>query len=212
MPPDNLLCHTGGFAWTNGYAFAAPDGWIGVDAPAEMAEWLRERKIKLSALLLTHSHFDHVEDAAAIREHHGCPIYAWQPSTPESRLEHWVQAATGMRLVVRDYPVDEILAGRDEITVCGLNLALAHVPGHSPDSVTFFDSVHQRLFTGDTLMQGTLGRSDFPGGSMETLLRGIREKLLPLGDGVTIFPGHGDSSHLGQERAWVNQLWERHEF
>ena len=206
MSSDSVLCHVGGFTQTNGYVFEGPGGWIAVDAPADMAGFLRENGIHLGALLLTHSHFDHVEDAATLRDDHGCPILAWQLSSPESRLEDWVMAATGMRLVVRDYPVDELLEGTREITVCGVKLALAHVPGHSTDSVTFFDAENRRLFTGDTLMHQTMGRCDFPGGSEALLLRGIREKLLSLGDDVAFFPGHGPSARLGEERHWVEAL------
>lgn len=206
MPTDSVFTHVGGFTQTNGYLLKAPEGWIAVDAPDGISDFAASRGITLGALLLTHSHFDHVEDAAAIRERHGCPIFAWQESTPESRLEDWVLAATGMRLVVRDYPVDHLLAGSERIDVCGLTFVLAHVPGHSEDSVTFFDIAGRRLFTGDTLMHETMGRCDFPGGSEARLLAGICKKLLPFGDDVAFFPGHGPAARLGDERRWVEAL------
>jgi hydroxyacylglutathione hydrolase len=202
----SVLCHTGGFTGTNGYAFAAPDGWVGVDAPADFAEWLAKRGIRLAALLLTHAHFDHVIDAARVKREHGCPIYAWEASTPESRLEKWVEQFSGMRLAVEEYPVDELLAGHSQVRVAEVDFRLAHVPGHSDDSVVFVDAAARRMFTGDTLMHGTMGRADFPGGSMATLMRGIREKLLPMGDEFALFPGHGEPGLIGQERPWVESF------
>lgn len=198
--------HVGGFTATNGYAISTPQGWIGVDAPEGFADWLVGQELKLAALLLTHSHFDHVQDAARIQREHGCNIYAWETSTPESRLETWIFQMARMRLEVEDYPVDFPLKDLSEIEVCGIRWELFHVPGHSPDSVVFFDPASKQLFSGDTLMQGTMGRTDFPGGSTALLVRGMREKLLPLGNDVFVHAGHGESTTLGAERGWLERM------
>ncbi len=203
--PTSVLTYTGGIASTNGYLVPAADGWIGVDAPEGFADWLAARDCKLQALLLTHAHFDHVMDAAEIAQAHGCPIYAWEHSTRASRLEDYLWQAAGMRLEVAEYAVDHLLAGVDAIHMAGTVWQLAHVPGHSLDSVVFMDAATQRAFTGDTLFQAGLGRTDFPGGSTPLLLKGIREKLLTLPDDTTIYPGHGGPSTIGAERGWVER-------
>jgi hydroxyacylglutathione hydrolase len=201
--PNTVLCFTGGFTATNGYAVPTLHGWIAVDAPEGFADWLTSQHLNVVALLLTHAHFDHVVDAAKIVRTYGCPIYSWEKSTAESRLETYLWEAAGMKLSVTDYPVDFELAGKDRIDVAGIQFSLAHIPGHSPDSVAFIDPLHQMVFTGDTLMQGTMGRTDFPGGSTALLLRGMRRHLLSLPDSTQVFPGHGEPTTIGEERRWV---------
>jgi hydroxyacylglutathione hydrolase len=199
---DEILCHTGGFAVTNGFAWLGKEGWIGVDAPFGFAQFLTARGIQLKALLLTHAHFDHVEDAAQIAGDHGCPIYAFEISTPETRLEPFLKMA-GLDLSIDPYPVNVPLKGVTEISVAGETLRVEPLPGHSLDSVIFIDEQRGRIFSGDTLMEGTMGRTDFPGGSSAMLLEGIRSKILSQSNATQIFPGHGDSTTVGAERSWV---------
>jgi glyoxylase-like metal-dependent hydrolase (beta-lactamase superfamily II) len=197
------LIYTGGFAETNGYALRTPDGWLGVDAPEGFAAWLGAQGVKLQALLLTHAHFDHVVDAAEIHRSHGCPIYAWERSTVETRLETYLWEAAGMKFEVEDYPVQVLLAGKSSIQAAGVTFALAHIPGHSLDSVVFMDTAGGRVFTGDTLMQGTMGRTDFPGGSTPMLIHGMRTHLLTLPDDTMVYAGHGDPTTIRAERRWL---------
>ena len=174
-----------------------------MDAPEGFGAWLKSKNIRLSALLLTHAHFDHVVDAAEIAATHGCKVYASEKSTPETRLEEFLFRMAGISIAIQDYPVDLPLKELDSISVCGIDFDLAHVPGHSPDSVVFFDRLNRQLFSGDTLMAGTMGRTDFPGGGTQMLISGIRIKLLPLGDDVVVWSGHGDVTTIGEERFWV---------
>lgn len=208
ISPFTPRCHVGGFAATNGYAFRAPTGWIGVDAPSDFADWLREQDITLSALLLTHAHFDHVMDAAAIAEEHGCEIYAWEISTPQTRLETFLRGMAGIEITVVDYPVHHALKAnsRGTLLVCGLEIRFAPVPGHSPDSVIFQLPSELAVFSGDTLMNGTMGRTDFPEGSTRLLVDGMRRELLSLPVATGVFPGHGDPTTIGQEKPWVDSL------
>ncbi len=201
-------CHVGGFAATNGYAFRAPTGWIGVDAPSDFAAWLREQDIKLSALLLTHAHFDHVMDAAVIAEEHGCEIYAWEISTPQTRLETFLRGMAGFEITVVDYPVHHTLKthGHGTLMVCGLEIRFAPVPGHSPDSVIFHLPSELAVFSGDTLMNGTMGRTDFPEGSTSLLVEGMRRELLSLPEATRVFSGHGDPTTIREEKYWVESL------
>lgn len=196
---NKVRMHTGGFTATNGYAFHVPGGCIVVDAPAGMAGWLADTGQRAAALFLTHWHFDHVMDAAAIAREHQCPVYAWGPSTSADRLEDMIEAFTGFKPGVEDYPVDHSLKGNDAVTIAGADFLLRHVPGHSPDSLVLIHEPSRLLFSGDTLMEGGLGRCDFPGGDFDLLVRGIRDKILSLPGDYRLYPGHGGASTIGNE-------------
>ena len=205
LPAPSPLCHTGGFTATNGYAFPTPEGWIGVDAPEGFAAWLTSKNLHLSALLLTHAHFDHVMDAAAVVRDHKCPVYAWEASSRETRLEVFLLEMGGIELCVEEYSVDHPLKCPPEknLQVCGVEINFALVPGHSADSVIFCLPSFDWIFSGDTLMQGAIGRTDFPGGSTEQLLEGIRKEILTKNNQTMLFPGHGEPTRVGMERAWI---------
>ena len=196
----NVHTFTGGFTATNGYIFQAPNGLIAVDAPVGMAAWLERTGQKPTALFLTHWHFDHVMDAARIATEHGCPVYAWRASTPEDRLEHLVVAFIGPEAVVPAYPVDHPLKGTDAVHIAGQDFLLRHVPGHSPDSLVLIDESARRIFSGDTVMDGSIGRTDFPDGDFDLLVTGIREKILTFPGDFRIYPGHGGVSTVEEER------------
>ena len=198
-----LSCHTGGIFETNGWLLHAPGGVIAVDAPAGFAEFISAAGAQIGTLLLTHAHIDHVEDAAAIAAEHGCPVIAWQQSTPELRLEPQLREWTGMDLRAEPYTVTTELhsAHTGEIEVCGEKFRYAHLPGHSPDSVVFHLPERNLSFSGDTLMAGGCGRSDFPGGSERQLLIGIRREFSNLPPDCLILSGHGPRTTVARELA-----------
>jgi len=191
---------TGGFVQTNGYLVPTPaGGHVLIDAPQGIAEWLERQEIRPAALLLTHQHYDHVEDVAAVAAL-GVKVYAWAPYsevlTLAERMRSW-----GMPVHIEPYAVGELLEGRTGLEIEGLRMELAHVPGHAPDSVTFFVPESGELYSGDTLFAGSIGRADLPGGNMAQLVNGIREKLFALPNEVRVFPGHGPATTIGAERA-----------
>lgn len=190
---------TGGMAQTNGYLFEAPEGWVLVDAPDGIADWLETEGVQPVALLLTHQHYDHVVDAASVVEKNNCPIYAHSGYSSRLTLEDLLRNA-GMPIEVAAYEVDHLLAGRTSLNVAGLSLGLRYVPGHSTDSLCFVDADHGRVFVGDTVFAGSVGRSDFPGGSHPLLVAGIQSQLLVLNDEVELLPGHGSATTVGVEK------------
>lgn len=192
---------TGGIAQTNGWLLETPEGALAVDAPEGMARWLRLRGVKLTALLLTHQHFDHVQDAAAVKAEHGCPIHAFAPYSRALTLEDLFGVATGMSVSVPPYTVDHLLEGQDALSVARITFDLKHVPGHSPDSVCFHAAEHGILMGGDVLFAGSIGRCDFPGGSQRQLVQGIAEKLMILPDATRVLPGHGPETTIAAERS-----------
>lgn len=195
-----ISCYTGGMAQTNGYLVESAGGNFIVDAPDGMADWLNRKGKKVSAILLTHQHFDHVQDAAAIKKEHQARIYAHSPFSRELTLEFLMGFVSGTRFEIQAFEVDELLAGKLEMEVSGLNWQLAHIPGHSVDSVTFYQSMEKLVFGGDVLFQGSIGRTDFPNGSLDQLLQGIERHLMTLPDETRVLPGHGPGTTIGEER------------
>lgn len=199
-PVMEVSFFSGGMAMTNGWLVQTASGAIAVDAPEGMAAWLAGRGIAVSHLLLTHQHFDHVQDAARIQREQGARIFAFAPFSRDLTLEILMEMATGMRIEVEPFQTDQLLEGRTQIEAGGVIWRLEHIPGHSPDSITFHCPEQEILFAGDVLFAGSIGRTDFPGGSMEQLVRGVVEKLLPLPDATRVFPGHGPETTIGAER------------
>jgi hydroxyacylglutathione hydrolase len=201
---SQILTHTGGFTETNGYLLKTPQGnWIAVDAPGDFLEFCLTRNIRPIALLLTHSHFDHVIDAAKLVAEAECPVYAQMVSTPDSRLETVFAA---MNLRADEYPVTHLLKHGDQFQVDGVSFQVFHVPGHSPDSLVFYTEEHKLAFTGDTLMEGTTGRTDFPGGGAAILLRHIQDHILSLPNDTAVLAGHLGLTSVGAERAMIEQM------
>ncbi|MDB6074809.1 MAG: gloB [Verrucomicrobiaceae bacterium] len=197
----NLSYFTGGIAETNGWVFEVAGGVLLVDAPEGVADWLEQRQLRPTALLLTHQHFDHVMDAAAVKARFGCPIYAFAEYSKGLTLENLFGAATGTSLSVPAFEVDQVLGTAEQLEIAGVTFEVKHVPGHSPDSICFYLPHEGLLFGGDVLFSGSIGRTDFPGGSSRQLLEGIGTKILTLPDNTRVFPGHGPETSIGEERS-----------
>ena len=190
----------GGYLLTNSYLAPTPGGgWVMIDAPIDADRWLDDLGVKPLALLLTHQHFDHVMTAAAISAR-GIPIHAWSRFDRSLTLEEVVRQ-WGMPFDVDAFEVDHTLEGRDRLEIDGLEPARRHVPGHSADRVVFHHAAAGALFAGDTLFAGSTGRPDLPGGDMDLLCRGIREKIYALPDETRVLPGHGPETRVGTEAA-----------
>jgi hydroxyacylglutathione hydrolase len=193
-----LTSYTGGFVQTNGYLLESPGGNLLIDAPAGVAEWLEESGVRVDEVLLTHQHYDHVEGAAALQAA-GARIHAFaaysQDLTLESHARGW-----GLPISVVPYRVDALLAAPGSLQLCGFEFQLAHVPGHSTDSVTLYLPAHGMVFSGDTLFASGIGRTDLPHGSERQLLEGISTRLLTLPGETKVFPGHGPSTTIAAER------------
>ena len=129
----------------------------------------------------------------------GVPVYAWSAYSKELTAEDIVRQ-WGMPMTVAPFSIDHELADQTSLEIDGLKLDLAHVPGHSPDSVTFHDHERGFLVAGDTLFNGSTGRGDLPGGDLQLLCKGIKEKIYSLPEATRVYPGHGPDTTVAAER------------
>ena len=189
--------YTGGFTQTNGYLVETPAGNFLVDAPEGIRDWLEENDKQVGDVLLTHQHYDHVIDAAALQEC-GARLHAFAPYSEQLTLEAAARA-WGMPIRVEPYAVDSLLDINQPLKLAGLEIALAHIPGHASDSVTFYLADQHLVFSGDTLFADSIGRTDLPGGSTRELLEGIARHLLSLPFETRVLPGHGPATTIGHE-------------
>ncbi len=192
-----LSTYTGGFVQTNGYLIETPDGNLLVDAPEGVTEWIANRGVRVDHVLLTHQHYDHVTDAAALREA-GAKLHAMEEYSKDLTLESAARG-WGLPISVEPYQIDERFGMGGPLMLAGLEISLAHIPGHATDSVAFHLIGHGVVFSGDTLFAGSIGRTDLPGGSTEQLLDGIAKHLMTLPPETKIFPGHGPGTTVGEE-------------
>ena len=192
-----LSLYTGGLVQTNAYLIETPDGNLLIDAPEGVAGWLARRGVRVDDVLLTHQHYDHVTDAAAVREQ-GARLHAFSDYSTDLTLEAAARE-WGMPISVPPFGIDRLFEMTAPLQLAGLEFQLAHVPGHSPDSVTFHLFGHGMVFSGDTLFAGSIGRTDLPGGSTRQLLDGIDRHLMTLPPETKVFPGHGPSTTIGEE-------------
>ena len=197
-----IQVYTGGSVGCNGYLIEGTGGYVAVDAPLGMAAWVQRQLpegAKLTHLLLTHQHFDHVEGAAELKERTGCRIVAVAPYSRKLTLE---EAAGAWGLPPVDpYEVDEVLGTAPrKADWAGMEWEVFPIAGHATDGAAYYLPGDDELFVGDILFAGSVGRTDFPGGSMSTLVRGIQEHLMPLPPQTTVNSGHGPASTIGEEQ------------
>jgi glyoxylase-like metal-dependent hydrolase (beta-lactamase superfamily II) len=188
---------TGGDYATNCFLVEAPGGRILFDAPEGADEHFSGEKIDM--LVLSHGHWDHVTDAAAIKRRHGCPVVCHADTVPMV-AEHDFFERHGFPLRIEPVQPDRILSEGKGQDLFGLRFDVLDVPGHCPGSLCFYHPEESVLIGGDVLFQGGIGRWDLPGGNGELLLHGIRQKILPLPEATEVWPGHGGRTTIGIEK------------
>ena len=154
---------------------------------------------KVEAILLTHTHFDHVGAVAPMAEATGAPVYCPKLEVPVlADIMAWVPwPGIGP---FESYDADETLEGGEKLALAGLDIEVFFVPGHSPGHLAYSIPSEGALLSGDVLFQGSIGRTDLPGGDHERLLKSIGELLEALPDETDVLPGHMAPTTLGAER------------
>ena len=171
----------------------------GGDVPL-IQEAIKKTGVTVDRIWLTHGHIDHVGGAAELRDALKVPIEGPHLSD-KFLLDNVVNSGARFGMTgVRDFAPDRWLDEGEKVSIGELSFDILHCPGHSPGSVVYFNAELRFADVGDVLFNGSVGRTDLPGGDHATLLRSINEKLLPLGDDVGFICGHGAGSTIGQER------------
>ena len=163
-------------------------------------KFIGDQNLTLSKIFITHGHLDHAAEAKTLADKFNVVIEG--PQIEDEFLTSTLETqgkAYGMPNA-RNFTPDRWLNEGDQIELDEEKLDVYHCPGHTPGHVIFHHVESKLAIVGDVLFQGSVGRTDLPGGNMEALISAIREKLLPLGDDITFIPGHGPISTLGQER------------
>lgn len=169
--------------------------------PAEILAIARDLGVKVTRVLASHAHLDHIMAARDVVEATGAQFLLHQDD---------VFIADAMPLAARDWlgqdvlpppPPDAFLAQGQDIEVAGVKLLVMHTPGHTPGSVSLYAPEAGLLFSGDTLFRESIGRTDLPGGDTATIVRSIRQRLFTLPAATRVLPGHMQETTIGHERA-----------
>jgi hydroxyacylglutathione hydrolase len=166
--------------------------------PETLDEAIAAHSLKISAIVATHAHFDHVLAAEYLREKTGAPFYLHDDDKP---VLSWLQESGRMFLGIELPPPPDIdsPAREGELLVAGsAKLEIRHTPGHSPGSISLVSS--DAVFSGDTLFAGSVGRTDLPGGDTAALVTAVRSKLYTLDDTLPVYPGHGPATTIETEK------------
>lgn len=170
--------------------------------PADQGEYiykvLKEKGFEVKAILITHGHFDHIWGVEDLKKNSGAVVYA--PASEEDFLK------TPDKNCSSDYGrpcsiiPDKLLADEEIISLCGIDIKVLYTPGHTEGGCCYYIEEAGWLLSGDTLFCESVGRTDFPTGSMSTLIRSINEKLMVLPERTKVYPGHGSTTTIGYER------------
>lgn len=167
--------------------------------PSYLMSHIKSERLKVEAILLTHGHFDHIMGIDGFLEEFDVPVYVHED---DSRLMTDPQMnQSGTYTAGYTYEGTESVRDGQMLPLAGYTFKVLHTPGHTPGGVCYYVETEKVLFSGDTLFQSSVGRTDFPQGSMSDLVRGIKEKLMVLPDEVMVYPGHMGETTIGYEKS-----------
>ena len=164
-----------------------------------MVDFIESNGLKPVKLVNTHCHIDHILGNSFVSEKYNLPLIAHRGEIPVLSAGKM----TSDMYAIKYDPSPEIsvfLEEGEKLTFGETELIVLFTPGHSPASLSFFHSESNQLIAGDVLFDGSIGRTDLPGGDFDTLIANIKNKLFPLGDDVVVYPGHGPSTTIGKEK------------
>ena len=166
---------------------------------ATLEQFLSERGLKPVYALNTHGHFDHLMGVEFLRRRYGAKFAV--SSKDKFLVENTVQSAELFGIHTGDMPqtIDVDLEGMPTISFGQTELQIIPTPGHTPGHVALYEPQSKVVFTGDTLFRESIGRTDLPGGDYSWIMNSILEKIIPLGDDVKVYPGHGETTDIGHE-------------
>lgn len=181
-------------------------GWIvdpGMYNPAEhlvLKNFLQETDIQLQAIINTHTHIDHICGVQSLLDEYAIPFGIHRLDLPILQGAAGYAAMLGFDFGTAPQP-SFFISEKEPLLLGADPLQVLLAPGHSPGSICFYSPEGQWLIGGDVLFNGSIGRSDLPGGNYDTLLHSIQTQLLPLPDDTVVLPGHGPATTIGREKA-----------
>lgn len=167
----------------------------------ELVDFLTQNKLNPVAVVLTHGHADHIVGVAALRKSFA-EVKVYIHKLDEGMLtgaQSNLSELAGIRFSTE--PADFLIQEGDIIEQAGIKLQVLNTPGHTPGGVSLYSKDEGVVFAGDTLFAESVGRTDFPGGTMTVLVKSIREKLFTLPDETVVYPGHGPTTKIAHEKA-----------
>ena len=172
--------------------------------PADFPEKIYEKVIQMggkpAAILLTHGHFDHIMAAQAVKEKYNIPIYACRQEEEmlrESSVNMTAHYGKNCSIIP-----DVLLNDLEVFQVAGFTIQIIHTPGHTKGSCCYYIEEEDVLFSGDTVFYGSVGRTDFPGGSTADIVRSLHKLVDSLPEETEVFPGHDASTTIGYEKRY----------
>ncbi|MCF6240618.1 MAG: MBL fold metallo-hydrolase [Bacteroidales bacterium] len=165
----------------------------------QLSNFISSNNLKLKHLLNTHSHIDHILGNRFISKTYNLPVQSHREDEFLIARAQEQAVLFGMQI---DAPpaVGKYIDESNTIKFGKSVLKITHAPGHSPGSLVFYNEDERFMIVGDVLFNQSIGRTDLPGGNLDTLLKSIFTKLFPLGDDMKVYPGHGTTTTIGQER------------
>lgn len=203
----NLHVLPAGPIQTNAYLLTAPDlkQAVLIDAPgdvwADVEPILRKERCSLTELWLTHGHWDHTQGGAEIVAATGAKVRAHADDKVLIETPEVMERFMGERLNLKPIRVDHWVVQSERFNALGQTVEVRHVPGHCPGNVLFYFAGLPAAFVGDALFNGSIGRTDLPGGNFEQLEHSIRQQIYPLPGDTVVYPGHGPKTTVANERA-----------
>ncbi len=167
------------------------------DNADEIISIIEKEGLKPKFIINTHAHFDHIGGVKVIQDHFKIDFILHEGDL--FLVDNASEQATsfGLKPILKP-EVNKYVNDADEINLGNMSIAVIHTPGHSPGCVCYY--LENNVFVGDTLFAGSIGRTDLPGGSYETLITSVKEKLFSLGDNTVVHPGHGPSTTIENEK------------
>lgn len=174
-------------------------------SPDRIIDLITRLGVDVKGILLTHGHFDHIGGTNALKDHYNVKVYGHEDEVDMARdvminlSAHFDEA--------NSVEIDNPLKDGQDFEIAGFKIKVIHTPGHTKGSCCYIvtDDEKERLFSGDTIFYHSYGRTDLPTGSGGTIIRSILDKLLVLDGSMEVFPGHGDTTTIDEEKKWYRR-------
>jgi len=170
------------------------------DQGDDLNKYLKSEGFRPLAILMTHAHFDHIGAIDSVRDQWKIPVYIHEKES-EWLTNSTLNGSARYGINITSRAADNLISFEEPLEIGPFLLNILFTPGHSPGSISYYSKEANALFAGDTLFDGSIGRTDLPGGNHEQLLKSIKTKLFPFRDSTEVLPGHGPATTIKKEKA-----------